>query len=103
MGEDAFCLGDVREDSYSKMVGGSVCRAVCASSILETIPSCCDCVYQPYCGTCPVVNYASSQDVIEKEPRGYRCRLYSGMLDYLFGLLSSDNERDIAILRSWGN
>lgn len=103
MGEDTFCLGDAREDSYSKMVGGSVCRAVCASSILETIPSCCDCVYQPYCGTCPVVNYASNQDVIEKEPRGYRCRLYSGMLDYLFGLLSSDNERDIAILRSWGN
>lgn len=103
MGDDAFYLGDVWEDSYTKMVGGSVCRAVCASSILETIPSCCDCVYQPYCGTCPVVNYASNQDVIEKEPRGYRCRIYSGMLDYLFGLLSSDNERDIAILRSWGN
>ena len=102
MGDAAFCLGDVFDGDYSEMVGGGVCRTACASSILETIPSCCDCVYQPYCGTCPVVSYALGRDVFEKEPRGYRCRLYSGMLDYLFGILSGEDERATAILRSWG-
>lgn len=103
MGDAAFCLGDVHENSYPEMVSGSVCRAVCASSILETIPSCCDCAYQPYCGTCPVVSYATNHDILEKEPRGYRCRVYSGMLDLIFSLLSGDNEENIAILRSWSN
>ena len=103
MGDAAFCLGDVRDNVYSEMIGSGVCRTVCSSSILETVPSCCDCVYQPYCGTCPVVNYASGQDVFEKEPRSYRCRLYSGMLDYLFDILSGDDEQAAAILRSWSN
>ena len=103
MGDAAFCLGDVRNNVYSEMIGCGVCRAVCASSILETVPSCCDCVYQPYCGTCPVVNYACEQDVFEKEPRSYRCRLYSGMLDYLFDILSGDDAQAAAILRSWSN
>lgn len=103
MGDSAFCLGDVFENDYAQMVGCGVCRATCASSILETIPSCCDCVYQPYCGTCPVISYASSHDVFEKEPRGYRCKLYSGMLDCLFDILLGDDGRAAAVLKSWSN
>ena len=71
------------------------------ASVLESIPSCCDCVYQPYCGVCPVVNYAIYQDVIEKEPRSYRCRIYSGILDYIFTLLNNNETETIAILDSW--
>ena len=101
MGDDAFCLGDVFHNKYAEMVGCSVCRVVCASSILETLPSCCDCVYQPYCGTCPVVNYATANDIFEKAPRGYRCKLYSGILDCLFSILLGDDKRAAAVLGSW--
>ena len=103
MGNHTFRLGNVFADSYSDIINNGVCRTVCASSILESIPMCCDCVYQPYCGTCPVVNYAKSNDVIEKEPRGYRCKIYSGMLDYLFKQLKDGNRETIDILRSWSN
>lgn len=103
MGNHAFRLGNVHDDTYSDIINSGVCRAVCASSILETIPSCCDCVYQPYCGTCPVLNYAKSQDIIEKEPRGYRCKIYSGMLDYLFTKLLDGDKTTIDILKSWCN
>ncbi|MEG1164840.1 MAG: His-Xaa-Ser system radical SAM maturase HxsB [Oscillospiraceae bacterium] len=103
MGDHTFRLGNVFENTYADIINNSVCKTVCASSILETIPTCCDCVYQPYCGTCPVVNYAKSQDVIEKEPRGYRCKIYSGMLDNLFKLMLADNENDIDILKAWSN
>ena len=103
MGDHTFRLGNVFENSYSQIINNGVCRTVCASSILETIPTCCDCVYQPYCGTCPVVNYAKNNDVIEKEPRGYRCKIYSGMLDYLFKQILNGDQETIEIFRSWSN
>ena len=103
MGDHTFKLGNVYHNSYAEIINNGVCRTVCASSILETIPTCCDCVYQPYCGTCPVVNYAKSKDVIEKEPRGYRCKIYSGMLDYLFRLIMSEEATTLDILRTWSN
>lgn len=103
MGDHTFRLGNVFDSTYSDIIGSSVCRTVCTSSILETIPTCCDCVYQPYCGTCPVVNYAKSQDIIEKSPRGYRCKIYSGMLDYLFTQYLEGNPNVINILKTWSN
>lgn len=103
MGDHTFRLGNVFEHSYSDIIGGSVCRTVCASSMLETIPTCCDCVYQPYCGTCPVVNYAKNKDIIEKEPRGYRCKIYSGMLDYLFKMLLQGDTKVIDVLKTWSH
>ncbi len=103
MGDNAFRLGNVFTSRYSDIVNNGTCKAICASSILEAIPSCCDCVYQPYCGTCPVVNYAKSNDIIEKAPRGYRCKIYSGMLDYLFDLLYENNDNVMDIINRWSN
>lgn len=101
MGKDTFCLGNVYDHSYKEIVESGICRTVCASSILETIPGCCDCVYQAYCGTCPVVNFARDNDVIEKTPRGYRCKIYSGMLDSLFNYFMEDDVETICVLKSW--
>ena len=101
MGNDAFCIGNVNGSTYKDLMKNPSCRIVCAASILESIPSCCDCVYQPFCGVCPVVNYALSGDIIEKEPRSYRCRIYSGMLDYIFHLLNKNDKEVIDILDSW--
>lgn len=101
MGNDAFLLGNVFENSYSEIIKSSSCRAVCASSMLETIPSCCDCVYQPYCGTCPVVSYANTGDIIEKQPRSFRCQVYAGILDYLFELLLEQDPEIIQIISGW--
>ena len=103
MGDATFCLGNVFHSTYKDVINNGACKTVCASSILETIPTCCDCVYQPYCGTCPVVNYAKSKDIIEKEPRGYRCKIYSGMLDYLFSILHSNDDEIITIFNTWSN
>ena len=101
MGKSTFKLGNVYESNYEDLINNGVCKTVCASSILETIPTCCDCVYQPYCGTCPVVNYALYGDVIEKEPRGYKCRTYSGILDYIFSKFYENDEKTIQVLNSW--
>lgn len=103
MGQSTFKVGNVYKNKYVDLINNNVCKTVCASSILETIPTCCDCVYQPYCGTCPVVNYALEGDVIEKRPRGYKCRIYSGMLDYLFSKFYENDIETMKILSSWSD
>ena len=103
MGDDAFLLGNVYDDDYRSLINNSVCRTVCAASILESLPDCCDCVYQQYCGRCPVVNYAICEDVIDKKHKSYRCEIYSGMLDYIFNLLLQGDEKTTSILDDWSN
>lgn len=58
MGDESFQLGNIYENGYDSWIESPACRATCSASLLETLPTCCDCVYQPYCGVCPVVNYA---------------------------------------------
>lgn len=101
MGNDAFRLGNVKEQSYAELVRSPACRAICLSSVTEAIPSCCDCVYQPYCGVCPVVNLALYQDLMPKTPNHYRCGIYGGILDTLFGWIQRGDEELMKILESW--
>ena len=78
MGDDSFKLGTT-DNSYDELINSNNCKAACVSSILESLPNCCDCVYNPYCGTCPVVNFAISKNIYNREPRDYKCRIYSGI------------------------
>ena len=103
MGNPAFKLGNVETSTYNSLIGNGNCKAICASSVLESIPGCCDCVYQPYCGTCPVVSYAANGDILEKAPRSYRCKIYSGMQDKLFSYFKENNEQIMQIFQSWSN
>lgn len=100
-GDPAFLLGNVDTHSYRDLIRSPGCQAVCTASVTESLPGCCDCVYQPYCGTCPVVNYASHGDIFPKGTADYRCRIYSGMLDYLFSLLRENDPEIMGILKSW--
>ena len=101
MGDCAFRLGDVFSDDYNSLMDSGVCKTVCSSSCLEAIPGCCDCVYQPFCGVCPVINYAVDKDLFAKCMNNNRCNAYSGMLDYLFGILYSNDKERIKSLERW--
>lgn len=99
MGDESFKLGNVFVDDYNSLMESSVCKTVCKYSILEGLTSCSECVYLPYCGTCPVVNFALENDIISKSDNNYRCGIYKGMLDIIFGLLTEpENER---IMQEW--
>lgn len=101
MGDYAFKLGDVYSSSFNTLIDSTVCKTVCASSCLEALPGCCDCVYQPYCGVCPVINYAVDNDLFSKKYQNSRCIIYSGMLDYLFRILQSNDAKIINTLERW--
>ena len=101
MGNDAFHLGNVYEDSMDSVSCSPICKAVMASSFLESIPECCDCVYHPYCGTCPVLNLALEQDIFPKKANNYKCKIYKGILDILFEYLEENDRQVIDIFISW--
>ncbi len=101
MGDDSFKLGTVFKNTYSELISHAGCRAACAASVLETIPSCCDCAYQPYCGVCPVVNMALESDIIAREPNGYRCGVYSQIFDAIFGIIRGADKDILRLMRGW--
>lgn len=100
-GDQAFRLGNVFENTYQEIIRSGPCRAACAASIIESIPGCSDCVYQPYCGVCPVINYAMDGDIFPRRSKSYRCQMYGGILDFLFSLLHQGDEEIMSILKSW--
>lgn len=100
MGDDSFKLGTIAEP-YTEIMQKRKTKAIVSSSILESIPECCDCVYSPYCGTCPVINYFENNNIISLKPNSFRCQIYKGIIEYLFKLLYDNNDQIRKILVSW--
>ena len=100
MGDASFEVGTV-ESRYEDLFSGKVCKAMAVSSCLESIPQCAECVYSPYCGVCPVLNYESSGSLFSNSPNNYKCQIYHGMLDVIFECLLEKDKDTIAILREW--
>ena len=99
-GDESFRLGSVYDSGYSDWIEAPACRAVCSASLLETIPGCCDCVYKPYCGVCPVVNHALNGNLTRNS--GYRCSIYKGILDILFEYIKEGDPNIMNIFTEWG-
>lgn len=100
MGNDAFQLGTV-DDDYNSLIGSPECRAAAAASTLESIPECCDCAYEPFCGTCPILNLAFEKDIFPVSPHDYKCGIYGGMMDVLFKIIKRNDPIEMKILYSW--
>lgn len=101
MGDDSFKLGNVFESDYDVLMSSDTCKALCISSLLESIPGCADCVYQPYCGTCPVVNYAQEKNLYKRNVSNFRCTVYKGMLDIVFDILLNGTSEEKELLSKW--
>ena len=94
MGDDSFRLGNV-DNSYDELMDSNICKVTCQASVLESLPSCCDCIYHAYCGVCPVVNLALNGSIYERVANSYRCKIYKGMLDAVFERLTVDSVKQI--------
>lgn len=97
-GVESFCLGDLKTDSYKDVISSPVVKCMVTASVTDIQALCSSCVYKPYCGVCPVFNYAEHNDLYMHHPN-YRCEIYTGILDYLFERL---REPDTAkLFKSW--
>lgn len=100
-GKYGFRLGNVYESTYESLIQNPVCKATAIASTIETLPGCSDCVFQPYCGVCPVVTYAMEGDIFPKQPHGFRCEIYKGIQKILFTKLEEADEEVLRVFRSW--
>jgi radical SAM protein with 4Fe4S-binding SPASM domain len=97
---DTFLLGNVRRDDYQAIISNPKVKAMLVASTLENL-ACDECVYKPYCGTCPVVNLVHYGTLLPSVRQTELCRINSAMLDYIFEKLL---DRDAAsVFERWLN
>lgn len=82
IGEDLFLLGNVKKNKYKDIVAGDKACLVVNASINDQY-ICNDCVYKPYCGICPVYNYAEQGSVIGKISQTDRCKIFKKQFDWV--------------------
>ena len=99
MGDEAFKLGNVFTGSYKQWIESSCCKSVCSASLLDTLPRCYDCVYKPYCGVCPVVNYAIDGNITHVNAD--RCQIFKGIMNILFEYIRGNNPDIMNIFADW--
>jgi len=100
MGDHSFRLGNVHTDRYGDIFGGPVVRRIVESSVIESIPGCCDCAFQPFCGSDPVFNYATQGDLVGHQPGSEFHRKNFAIIKHL--LLQYDEDAAARrVFRSW--
>lgn len=95
MGDESFKLGTVESLDYNDLINNEVTKSIAISSCLECLPKCYQCVYNPYCGTCPVYNYIEQGNIVAKMPISYKCKICSGILDCLFEKIQDEGNKNI--------
>ncbi|MEW5944702.1 MAG: His-Xaa-Ser system radical SAM maturase HxsB [bacterium] len=99
LGDTSFRIGNVYSDTLTDVLNNGTAKAVCIASCLEGIPLCADCVYHPYCGVCPVLNYIDEGNIFSKIPTNDKHILFSGILDYLFTRMQEPET--LKVFESW--
>ncbi|MBI4567953.1 MAG: His-Xaa-Ser system radical SAM maturase HxsB, partial [Planctomycetes bacterium] len=101
MGDAAFQVGDVRTSSFNDLIRHPTTRAVLVASDLDGQPGCAWCVYRPYCGVCPVYNYAAQGQIFGRQLENDRCRVHMAVCDWLFSHLVSNADEVLPIFTRW--
>lgn len=80
--EGLFLLGNVKKESYRDIVTSDKSFAVVNASINDQYV-CDSCVYGPYCGICPVCNYAEQGNIVGKITQTDRCKIFKAQFDWV--------------------
>lgn len=100
VGEDVFCLGNIKNNAYKDIISHPTVRVLTMASCLENT-SCDFCVYKPYCGVCPIYNWSESGNIFPPLPANDRCTINKGILDFLFEKI--ENKKTRSLFQKWAN
>ena len=101
MGDEFFKIGTIGESSYRDAIGHETVRSLTVASNVRASPECVECVYNPYCGICPVHNYATRGTLHGPMAGGSWCKIMMGIQDYLFTILKRNDPEMVAIFQQW--
>ncbi|MFW6025277.1 MAG: His-Xaa-Ser system radical SAM maturase HxsB [Candidatus Woesearchaeota archaeon] len=97
--DDIFKLGNVSENDYKEITTCDKSCNVIASSINDTT-ICDSCAFKPYCGLCPVCNFAEQGNILGKVPSSSRCKILKYQFEYIFSKLLDDGDAK-EVFMSW--
>ena len=102
MGDDRFALGQVGQLRIQDVTGHPTVKAMALASTLEALPGCVDCVYQAFCGLCPVHAWKTQGDLFGQRPRSELCRLHQGQIELLIRRMRDDPDGFVrALFQRW--
>lgn len=93
--DKSFKVGNVKENHYKDFINSEKVKTLCLASCLDTLAGCSDCVYQPYCGVCPVYNYILEGNIFSKIRNNPKCKIHAGILDYIFCKLQDEQNKEV--------
>lgn len=94
-----FKLGDAYENHYNQLIDNETTKIMCLASSLDNQAGCLNCVYKPYCGTCPLINFIEQGTIFPQIINTSRCKINRAMFDYLF--LKVKNQRYRTVFANW--
>ncbi len=100
-GDAAFRIGHVGDASYRGLMSHPTVRALTVASNLDAQPGCVRCAYKPFCGVCPVYNYATQGSIHGRMGDSRWCATHMGVLDYLFEKLTQGDAATRELLTRW--
>ena len=76
--DDKFKLGNVKDNHYEDFVKNQRCFDCIVASTITRYECCDKCVYSPYCGNCPVLNYTEkgTTDINPEETEMCKCSMF---------------------------
>jgi len=98
--EDLFKIGTV-DDSYTKLTTSPGACSIITASINDT-HHCDKCVFKPFCGLCPVINYAMSGSIIDNVANSGWCKIHKAQFRYIFNKIKDSKENEL-IFKKWIN
>jgi His-Xaa-Ser system radical SAM maturase HxsB len=101
MGDRTFFMGNVNRDPYARVFNSNFLRDLISKSCLETLPGCHSCVFQAYCGSDPIRNYAIQGTMIGHRPTSGFCFMHKEIFKYLFEILRQDSPDYMDVFWSW--
>ena len=101
MGDDIFKMGRVDTHTHQELMEAPEVRSLLVASTQDSVPMCSDCTYMPYCGLCPIYNYAAQGDIFGSMPTNARCATALKTFDLLFDHLDSADDQKRKIFDRW--
>lgn len=101
MGDDTFKLGNLQNDTYQDVYSLPAIKRLIEDSTIESVTECQECVYQQYCGSTPLFNYAEQGDHYGHRPTSDFCKKQKQIFEYLLNYFYENDTDVIKIFWSW--
>ncbi|MFA0477506.1 His-Xaa-Ser system radical SAM maturase HxsB [Vibrio splendidus] len=102
-GDDTFCLGNVLTDDYEKLFFSEPMQVIATASTNESLPSCSDCAYAPFCGSEPVRRHQTQGDIFGHRPTDTYCTKNKAIIQHIIDLWVNGDTKTKSIMSSWIN